>query len=141
LPSVQNEIEPVFIRIEQKVTMETKNFVVDRLIDGNSTPRQGWLLPMNFHQTVNTLEAILWTAIGAAFFWQAIRAKEASARCWLACAAFLVFGISDLIEINTGAWWRPWWLFVMKAVCVLILTALYFNHRRSRRQSPPVAEE
>jgi hypothetical protein len=87
------------------------------------------------------LEAILWTAIGAAFFWQAIRAKEASARCWLACAAFLVFGISDLIEINTGAWWRPWWLFVMKAVCVLILTALYFNHRRSRRQSPPVAEE
>ena len=38
---------------------------------------------------------------------------------WLLPACFAVFGLSDVIEAETGAWWHPWWLFVMKALCVL----------------------
>jgi len=32
---------------------------------------------------------------------------------------FLVFGISDIVEVQTGAWWKPWWLFFWKASCVI----------------------
>ena len=96
---------------------------------------------MNFHQTVNTLEVVLWTVIGCVFFWQAVRAKSERFRCWLAGAAFLVLGISDIIEINTGAWWRPWWLLLMKVLCAAVLTGLYFHHRSSGRQKSPLAKE
>jgi hypothetical protein len=33
------------------------------------------------------------------------------------------FGLSDLVESQTGAWWTPWWLFAWKALCVLGLLA------------------
>ncbi len=92
---------------------------------------------MNFHQTANTLEAILWAVIGCVFLWQAVRRNPPFPRnrCLIAAAAFLTFGLSDVIEITTGAWWRPWWLFAMKAACVLVLVGLYIDHVRSRRKS------
>lgn len=49
--------------------------------------------------------------------------------------AFAAFGVSDLIECRTGAWWRPWWLFALKAGCVLTLLAggaRIYRLRRSR---------
>jgi hypothetical protein len=30
----------------------------------------------------------------------------------------VLFGISDLIEIFTGAWWRPWPLLMLKGCCL-----------------------
>lgn len=91
---------------------------------------------MNFHQTANALEAGLWAVIGGIFAWQAIRSSAPSrrGRCWIAAGAFLIFGLSDVIEITTGAWWRPWWLFAMKAACVLVLVGLYIENVRSRRK-------
>jgi hypothetical protein len=50
-------------------------------------------------------------------------------RCLLP-VAFVVFGVSDLIEAQTGAWWEPWWLFVMKAACVLVFVLAWRAHRR-----------
>lgn len=90
---------------------------------------------MNFHQIANLAEAVLWGAIGAGFLWQAIRTETSRTRtrCLFAAATFLVFGLTDVIEITTGAWWRPWWLLLMKAVCVIALVALYVDHRRSAR--------
>jgi hypothetical protein len=41
-----------------------------------------------------------------------------------------VFGISDLIESETGAWWEPWWLFVMKSLCVLGFLLAWRAHCR-----------
>jgi hypothetical protein len=32
---------------------------------------------------------------------------------------FAMFGISDIIETQTGAWYRPWWLLLLKTFCVL----------------------
>ena len=49
---------------------------------------------------------------------------------WLLPLAFAVFGVSDLIEAETGAWWHPWWLFVMKAACVLCFLLAALRHRR-----------
>jgi hypothetical protein len=44
-----------------------------------------------------------------------------------------VFGVSDLVEAQTGAWWEPWWLFVMKAACVLVFVLAWRAHRRQER--------
>ena len=90
---------------------------------------------MNFHQTANALEALLWVVIGGIFIWQAIRRRSSSpqSRSWIAALAFLTFGLSDVIEITTEAWWRPWWLFAMKAACILVLVGLYAEYVRSRR--------
>jgi len=57
-------------------------------------------------------------------------------RQWPLLAAafvFLAFGLSDLVETQTGAWWKPWWLFVWKALCVHAMLALFFLHRRHTR--------
>ena len=93
---------------------------------------------MNFHQTANAFEAAFWAIIGLVFLWRAFRFKETSAqnRCRVAAAAFLVFGLSDVIEITTGAWWRPWWLFLMKAICVVTLLGLYIEHRSRSKKAP-----
>jgi hypothetical protein len=69
----------------------------------------------------NLIEAALWTVISLVFACRAATAEPSFRRVFaMLAAAFLVFGISDLIESRTGAWWRPPWLFVMKAACVLV---------------------
>ena len=48
---------------------------------------------------------------------------------------FILFGISDFVEMATGAWWRPWWLLAWKTLCIvlgIILIILIFNERSSR---------
>ncbi|MBE7458640.1 MAG: hypothetical protein KJ057_17160 [Phycisphaerae bacterium] len=37
---------------------------------------------------------------------------------------FLAFGASDVVEADTGAWWRPWWLLAWKAACLAVLLTL-----------------
>lgn len=44
-----------------------------------------------------------------------------------------VFSLTDLIEIRTGAWWDPWWLFALKAACVAALLWAGIAYRRLRR--------
>ncbi|MFO1482813.1 MAG: hypothetical protein U1F71_05540 [Verrucomicrobiaceae bacterium] len=54
---------------------------------------------------------------------------------WLLPLAFAVFGVSDLIEAKTGAWWIPWWLLVMKAACVLVFLLAWRAHWRQGRRN------
>jgi hypothetical protein len=49
---------------------------------------------------------------------------------WLLPLCFVVFGASDVIEAQTGAWWHPWWLFVMKALCVLGFLGAFWTARK-----------
>ncbi|MFN0079530.1 MAG: hypothetical protein ACKVY0_23945 [Prosthecobacter sp.] len=79
------------------------------------------------HVLFNQTEAGLWFVIALALI---VRSRmKMPWRCLLPCA-FAVFGISDLIEAQTGAWWEPWWLFVMKAACVLVFLLAWRAHRR-----------
>jgi hypothetical protein len=89
----------------------------------------------------NLFEAGLWfvVAIVLALAW-----KKAGAPRWPLLAAafvFVAFGISDLVETQTGAWWKPWWLLVWKAACVHAMLSLFIIHRRQVRgyskQLPP----
>jgi hypothetical protein len=44
----------------------------------------------------------------------------------------LFFGGSDIVEVQSGAWWSPWWLFVWKASCVLSMAILFMVYLRDR---------
>lgn len=56
--------------------------------------------------------------IGMTFVWHAIR-KPAHRKLQIgASVTFILFGVSDFIEMRTGAWYTPWTLFAFKAACV-----------------------
>jgi len=67
----------------------------------------------------NILEGILWLSIAGAIL---IRnhGKKGLRRGLAnrAAVAFFWFGISDFIEVSTGAWYKPLGLLVLKAACV-----------------------
>lgn len=79
----------------------------------------------------NLCEAALWFIISAVLLCLAtIRLRRSRKETLLLAAAFGVFGLSDLIEARTGAWWDPWWLLVMKAACVLVFLRAFWHYRR-----------
>ncbi len=88
---------------------------------------------VGIEQTFNYAEAVLWGLFAIGFAWRAVQARSVRGRCLIAAAAFLLFGLSDIVETQTGAWWRPWWLLVWKALCLLVFMVLVIDHLRRRR--------
>ena len=76
----------------------------------------------------NVAEAGLWLALAGVVL---VRWRQITA-----AAVLLAFGASDLVETQTGAWWRPWWLLAWKVTCVAVLVVLLvraaFAERRRR---------
>ena len=57
---------------------------------------------------------------------------------------FAAFGISDLVEMHSGAWWEPWWLATWKGACVVVMVLQLWQYARHKRRmaaqgSPQVA--
>ncbi|MTJ49845.1 hypothetical protein [Dolichospermum sp. UHCC 0259] len=69
----------------------------------------------------NYIESGLWGlfAIGFLVYSYKSHTLVAKRKNQIVAFIFLVFGISDIIEVQTGAWWKPWWLFLWKASCVI----------------------
>ena len=70
----------------------------------------------------NQYEALLWVVVGTLCLVKAASVKSHTerTRLWLALGAlFCLFALSDGIEAQTGAWWRPTELLGLKAFCVL----------------------
>ena len=83
----------------------------------------------------NHIECGLWCSIGIAMLIAAARQAGAVRRdCLIGGVTFVIFGGSDWVEATTGAWWRPWWLFAWKALCLLVL--LYLLIRYAKRRAP-----
>lgn len=77
---------------------------------------------MQIHTWFNYGEALLW--IGISFFLiLRIFRKNMPHRSLYAVLiiGFFAFGVSDLVEVQSGAWWQPWWLLLWKALCVAVL--------------------
>ena len=90
----------------------------------------------DFFRIGNYAEAALWMLVAVVFGVFAIRRGGlARRRCAIAAPVFFLFGMSDVVEVQTGAWWRPWWLFAWKAVCVLGMVLLLAGYLRGRRTS------
>ena len=86
---------------------------------------------MDIERDGNLLEAVVWFLCGAALLWKTFRMEQRfRSTLFILVAALFVFGGSDIVESRTGAWWRPWWLFVWKAVCVLVLLIGYWRYYR-----------
>lgn len=69
----------------------------------------------------NYVEAALWLTLAAGTAAAVGLGRISSRRApvaILAAATLAAFGVSDLVETPTGAWWRPWWLLGWKAACV-----------------------
>ena len=81
----------------------------------------------------NFWEAWLWLAIAAGVLLSGLIRSKPDRDIALVCAATLgVFGLSDFVEMHTGAWWRPWWLLLWKGTCVVALAAVYVWYRRRK---------
>ena len=91
------------------------------------------VLADSFFATSNYIEAGLWGTIGIGFVVHTM-VKGGNATSLIAVVAFFAFGISDVIEASTGAWWRPWWLLVLKGLCLAIFCALLLRHFAARRK-------
>jgi len=85
-------------------------------------------------EVANYVEAGLWGGMALVLFGASLRAKgHARSRAVLTAVALLAFGASDLIEVQTGAWWRPFWLLLLKVCCVGVLAVLLVLHLRATR--------
>jgi len=70
----------------------------------------------------NYIESILWFSIALAILFHLV--KWGKSNCYftvqvVSIIGFFCFGVSDIIEASTGAWWRPLWLLGLKCSCVL----------------------
>ena len=64
---------------------------------------------------LNYIEAGMWIALGLGAAVQAQRFRGPVRRDLVVLAIDLIaFGVSDIIETRTGAWWRPWSLLAWK---------------------------
>jgi hypothetical protein len=81
----------------------------------------------------NYFEALIWFLFAIGF---AVNAGKTSGKTrinrLITTLIFLLFGGSDIVEVQTGAWWSPWWLFVWKASCVLSMAILFWVYLRDR---------
>ena len=83
-------------------------------------------------QLFNAVEAGWWVLVALAVCFLRMPVKIHWTR-WPLAALLLLFGVSDVVEIWTGAWWRPWWLAVWKGACVVGIGVLGFVVMRGWR--------
>ena len=67
----------------------------------------------------NAAEAVWWWIVAAVVARPPFESDRLrSGGRWVVVAAFAAFGVSDVIEYFTGAWWRPCWLLVLRIACI-----------------------
>ncbi len=90
---------------------------------------------IDFEVIFNQCEAALWFLVAAAFAATAarqwIRGQSVPTFHGISIAAFALFGVSDVIESHTGAWWTPWWLLVLKTACVIVFFFCFTAYRKT----------
>jgi hypothetical protein len=92
---------------------------------------------MDLEREGNLIEAGVWFALSLALLIHSLRAEErVRPTLFLLVVTIVIFGASDLIEARTGAWWRPWWLFVWKALCVMLLLFGFVRYYRISKSKP-----
>lgn len=75
----------------------------------------------------NYAEAGLWIAIAGV-----VLLRNRSPAALVLSGALAAFGVSDIVETHTGAWYRPWWLLVWKALCVVVIVSSAIALRRPK---------
>lgn len=91
----------------------------------------------------NSLEAIFWMVVAVTVYRNSRVSPVDSDLGRIAAGWFALFGISDVFEVFTGAWWRPWPLLLLKAACVtaLVTCGFVYRYRHLRRHRPRNRED
>lgn len=89
----------------------------------------------NVSQIGNLIEAVLWLVVALLFFIQFSQSQGRLRQVFLILSlTFIVFGISDVIESQTGTWWQPLWLLLMKAGCILVFIFEFREYYRIKNE-------
>lgn len=61
----------------------------------------------------NLIEAVVWIIIGVVVFSALNKPafEKSKKEVFIGGVLFIFFGISDIFEIYSGAWWKPWCLY------------------------------
>jgi hypothetical protein len=86
----------------------------------------------------NLCEGLLWGGIAVGFAVVFIRKRKNPDLMLASGLLFLAFGISDFVEIRTGGWYKPWWLLLWKASCLLGFAFVYALFRRRKKKGAAV---
>jgi hypothetical protein len=65
-------------------------------------------------------------AAGQCVDWYWLETKAIPPQFVQVACVLVAFGFSDVVEIQTGAWWRPWWLLVWKGACLLAMLGMWW---------------
>jgi hypothetical protein len=84
----------------------------------------------------NVCEGILWIGIAVGFAVVYHRKRENLDLMLASGLLFLAFGVSDFVEIQTGGWYKPWWLLCWKGGTLLSFVVVYVLFRRRRSTLP-----
>lgn len=87
----------------------------------------------DIHAIGNAIEGMVWIVVAVILIFPRTNSLH-RAECALAAAAFFAFGISDFVEIRTGAWWEPWWLLAWKAICVVGFVTAWLIYKRRKAE-------
>lgn len=89
---------------------------------------------MDLERDGNLIEAGVWFLLAVILFIHTLRRqRHLRGTLFLLVGTLAVFGGSDLVEARTGAWWKPWWLFVWKAAGAAGVALLFFGFLRYYR--------
>lgn len=69
-------------------------------------------------EAFNFLEVGLWAVFAFMVALFGNRAKLTGRDRAVLAIALFAFSWSDYVELRTGAWWRPWWLLMLKGTCL-----------------------
>jgi hypothetical protein len=94
---------------------------------------------MNYLAAWNAVESGLWfvLAILVTFLGARVEGMTWAPRIGLS-VGLVAFGVSDLIEMRTGAWWNPPGLMAFKAACLATILGSGGILRRNRRRADPL---
>jgi hypothetical protein len=63
----------------------------------------------------NLAEAALWTGVELSLAVATAYRSRGRWPYWFLAITFVVFAMTDVAEEWSGAWWKPWWLLLLKA--------------------------
>lgn len=81
----------------------------------------------------NFFEGLLWLGVAVGLACVYHKRRRNADLTVAAGLLFMTFGLSDFVEIQTGGWYKPWWLLAWKASDLVGLLVVYRIHRRRLR--------
>lgn len=87
-------------------------------------------------KTFNYFEVVVWFLFSLVLLISALKNGKRSPFFYnqlIASVFFLLFSVSDLIEVYTGAWWRPFWLLLLKSICIIAFVWCGYQYVRIKK--------